>query len=236
MTVDLDILALAPHATAIQGSGGGVRVEQIGRLAAVHVAGMLTPADYGDIARAVRVAASDRRVGGIVINLDTPGGSVKTLFTATQAIRDARAAKPVAALVTTATSAGYALAAATGDIILIAPDAQVGSIGVVARHVDQSAALERAGLVTTELSRGSGKTAGSPLRPLDDEGRQLFDGMLDAAYSALLADMRASRPALDAQAIGARVFFGSEGLRAKLADAVSTPAEAISAILRKLGD
>ena len=83
-------------------------------------------------------------VRGIALEIDSFGGEVAGVFDLADAIRAARASKPVWALVAEhAFSAGYALASQADRIILPRTGA-VGSIGVVVMHADLSGQLSDA--------------------------------------------------------------------------------------------
>ena len=232
MTLEVDILALAPNAISPASLDGRIEAEQVRKVAVVHIAGALGPSAYARIRQAARAAKSDKSVQAVAFVIDCPGGAVKGLMAATAEIRALAKAKPTAALVSgSATSAAYAIAAAAGEVILTEPNALVGSIGVMAVHLDQSGALDKAGIRVSEIFAGAEKSAGSPLRPLDDAGRRAIQGGVDHAYAVLVEDIGKSRPALGeagARATEARVYHGHNAIKARLADAEGDALELIS--------
>ena len=107
------------------------------------------------IGRAMDEAAKDRSIETIVLNADSPGGSVFGIQEAAARIRAARAVKPVIGVAnSSAASAMYWLISQCTEIV-VTPGGQLGSIGVVAMHVDESGAEERAGIKTTFVTPAS---------------------------------------------------------------------------------
>ena len=250
-------LAIAPDALAAAQRGDAparatLSLQMIGSVAVVPICGLIVPGAGGDLAAAgiatgldalrgaVETAAADSDVSSIVLLIDSPGGAVQGLFRASESIRAAGTQKPVVAAVNgLALSAGYVLAAAAGRIVLKSETARAGSIGVMLAHADFSGALEKAGVRVTEFSRGARKTDGSPNRPLSDEARAELQGQVDRLYELLVADIGESRPqtlgTAGARASEARIFDGSDAIRAGLADAVDLP-ETVIQILNEEGN
>jgi len=101
------------------------------------------------IAAQIAAAAEDPAVRGIALEIDSFGGEVAGVFDLADAIRAARARKPVQAFVAEAAlSAGYAQAS-QADRIVVPRTGEVGSIGLVVMHADWSAALAEGGVRVT---------------------------------------------------------------------------------------
>jgi signal peptide peptidase SppA len=146
-----------------------------------------------ELSAALAEAVADPAVSRIVLNVDSPGGGVDGVPELAAEIYAARAKKPITALVdTTAASAAYWLASQASEILLT-PSASVGSIGVFALHVDQSRALEAAGLTPTFIQAGKYKTEGNPLQPLSDEAKATMQTRVDAFYGMFVRDVARGR-------------------------------------------
>ena len=88
---------------------------------------------------------ADERVNSVLLLIDSPGGEVAGLFDLVDEIYHARGTKPIIAVADEAAfSAAYAIASAADEVYLPAT-AQVGSIGVIAIHVDQSGLRQKPG-------------------------------------------------------------------------------------------
>jgi ClpP class serine protease len=87
---------------------------------------------------AINAAVDDPTVRSIVLDVDSPGGSVFGVLEVADAIYQAREKKPIAAVANaTAASAAYWIASAAHEIF-VTPSGMVGSIGVFGQHVDTS--------------------------------------------------------------------------------------------------
>jgi signal peptide peptidase SppA len=113
----------------------------------------------------------DPSIDSIVIEVDSPGGTVYGVDELAAKIFAARGKKPIAAIANSlAASAGYWIATAASELSC-APSGQVGSIGIVAVHQDWSRAEDAAGVRITMISAGTYKTEGNEHEPLGDTAR-----------------------------------------------------------------
>lgn len=144
-----------------------------------------------EIEGALYAALADASVSGILLSLDSPGGTAAGTKELADAIYEASKVKPCAAYADgLCASAAYWLASATGRVF--APvTAQVGSVGIVAVLTDWTKAAESAGIVFSVLTSGRLKAAGSPYKSLTDEERALFQTQLDQLHTIFKADVRA---------------------------------------------
>ena len=188
---------------------------------------------YEGIAAQLAAAATDPAVRGIALEIDSFGGEVAGVFDLADAIRAARAAKPVWAFVAeNAFSAGYALASQADRIVLPRTGA-VGSIGVVVMHADLSGQLSDAGVTVTLIHSGAHKVDGNPYAPLPDPVRARIQGEIDSIRSLFAQTVAAGRGrrmnAEAALATEAECYRGADAVAAGLADKVSDPASAFAA-------
>ncbi|GIX11637.1 S49 family peptidase [Elioraea sp.] len=161
-------VVLAPHSDAVT-RGRGYAVTDAG-IAVVPVLGPLVARGdwltelfgasvYGDVGDAVAAALADPSVRGVVMEIDSPGGEVAGMFDLVDRLGAFRqsAGKPLWAVASeSATSAAYAIAS-TAERIYVTQTGEVGSIGVVAAHVDQSGADAKAGLAWTFIRTPVGR-------------------------------------------------------------------------------
>ena len=188
---------------------------------------------YEGIAAQVAAAASDPSVRGVALEIDSFGGEVAGVFDLADAIRAARAAKPVWAFVAEhAFSAGYALASQADRIVLPRTGA-VGSVGVVVMHADLSGQLSDAGVTVTLIHSGAHKVDGNPYAPLPDPVRARIQAEIDAIRTLFAETVAAGRgrslTAKAALATEAECFRGADAVAAGLADEVSDLASAFAA-------
>ncbi|MFO1369815.1 MAG: S49 family peptidase [Marinagarivorans sp.] len=185
---------------------------------------------YTDIAEQLDSALANPQVKGILLELDSPGGEAGGVFELAARIRAANAIKPVWAHANdTAFSATYALAAAASRVTL-SQTAGVGSIGVIALHVDQSIKDARDGLAYNAIFAGHHKNDFSPHAPLSPQAAASLQAEVDRLY-ALFVDQVALMRSLPPEAVRATeagLYFGEAAVDNGLADAVSS-FEAITA-------
>jgi len=225
-------------------SGGQSPFAIVDGVAVIEVSGVLVhrgawigqssgQTSYEGIAAQLAAAVADPAVRGIALEIDSFGGEVAGVFDLADAIRAARAAKPVQAFVAEhAFSAGYALASQATSIILPRTGA-VGSIGVVVMHADLSGQLSDDGVTVTLIHSGAHKVDGNPYAPLPDPVRARVQVEIDGLRTLFAETVAAGRgrrlTAEAALATEAECFRGAAAVAAGLADEVSDPASAFAA-------
>ena len=177
--------------------------------------------------RDLQVVLDDESVDSILLDIDSPGGSVDGTQELAQFIFDARSKKPIIALAnSTMASAAYWIGAAAHEVHISDNTTQVGSIGVVATHVDKSKRDENEGLKTTEIVAGHFKRVASGLAPLTEEGKDDIQAKVDYVYSVFVADVARFRDVEVDQVLSdmadGQTFIGKQAIEAGLVDGVST--------------
>lgn len=179
---------------------------------------------YTRIAADLDAALAAPEVAGILLDIDSPGGEAGGVFELGARIREASARKPVWAHAgDSAFSAGYALACAAQRVTL-STTGGVGSIGVIALHIDQSVRNAQNGLSVTALYAGAHKNDATPHAPLTPQATDALQSEIDRLYALFVAHVAAMR-GLDANAVRATeaaLFFGDDARAAGLADGVAS--------------
>ncbi len=242
-----DTLATPPPATADPGMTGGL--QNLEGIAVIPVLGTLVRrasyigaasglTSYHEIEAMAEQAFSDPMVKAVLLEIDSSGGEAGGVFDLAQRLRTLAqtSGKPLWAIADeTALSAAYAIACAA-DRLWLTRTAEVGSIGVVAVHVDESVADAKAGMTYTFLHAGAHKVDGHPHAPLPAPVAADIQADIDQLHTqfiALVAGFR--RLSVDAiRDTEARVYRGEAALQAGLADQIGTRAEAITALQRQL--
>lgn len=221
-----DALLTSPSGGASSDQGDVVVIDVQGELVGRSVGASPMSGDfqtYSALTEKVNAAASDPRIRGIVLNLDSPGGEMHGSFDAADAIRAATRTKPVVALANPyAMSAAYLLASAASQIV-VPPTGSVGSVGVYTAHMDQSEADKAAGLKFSFISAGKHKLDGNPHEALPDDVRARLQAQVDQAYGLFTGAVAGYRPGLTVgrlQELGADRFRGQEAVDAGMADHV----------------
>src|SRR5581483_5491132 len=139
---------------------------------------------YGDIRDALASAMDDQTVRGVILDIDSAGGEVGGLFDLVEEIRALRnaSAKPLWAVANEgALSAAYAIAS-TADRVYVTRTGEVGSIGVVAVHVDESGADAKAGISWSFVFAGDRKVDANAHEPLSERARATIQADVDRLY------------------------------------------------------
>ncbi|MBA2626730.1 MAG: S49 family peptidase [Gemmatimonadales bacterium] len=130
--------------------------------------------------RAIREAVRDSAVGGILIAVDSPGGTVSGIADLAREVRDARKHKPVWVQVEDlGASAAYQVASCAERIYANCDDALVGSIGTMLVLYDMSEQAEKAGVRTLVFKTGTIKGAGVEGAEITKEHETYFQGLVE---------------------------------------------------------
>jgi signal peptide peptidase SppA len=125
---------------------------------------------------------ADPSIESIVIEIDSPGGSVYGAEELAAAIFAARGKKRIVAIANSlAASAAYWIGSAAGELSCT-PTGEVGSIGILAVHEDWSRAENTAGLNVTLISAGKYKTEGNEHEPLGETARAALQDRVAKYY------------------------------------------------------
>jgi signal peptide peptidase SppA len=181
--------------------------------------------------QALNAAVADPRVSTIVLDVDSPGGSVFGAHEFARAILKARTQKTIVAMIHPLGASAAYWAASCCTQIVASPSAQVGSIGVVGMHEDRSARLANEGIKRTLLSAGDGKTDGHPDEPLSDRARAQLLGHIRSYYALFVQDICVGRGCSAATVRDewkAQMFTAAEALDRGLIDRVGTLAETLA--------
>lgn len=210
-------------------------------IATINIVGPLSKDDffgtqYGEIRNVIDAALKNDDVEKILLNFDSPGGTVNGMFELADYIYTLRGGdKPIWSVVNDmAASAAYALASATSNV-LITETGTVGSVGVVARHVDVSKNNEARGVKITHIFAGDRKIDGSRDIPLSKEAKDSIQSDVDVIYDKLVERVSTHRSGMSAKAIrdteGA-TYLGDAGVKIGFADGMTTAVGAVEEFLK----
>ena len=194
---------------------------------------------FGEIQAAIGRALDDARVDGIVLDMDSPGGTVNGTEETAEVVFAARGKKPIVAYSSgMMASAAYWIGSAA-ERVIVGKTAEVGSIGVLMVHRDWSRAEERFGVKTTYLTAGKYKALGNPSEPLSEFARGEFQAQLDQLYSMFVGAVALHRDTEEtkvrADMAEGRLFIGERAVGAGLADETGNLQAAIDAVVSEAG-
>lgn len=216
-------------------------------IAVIPVHGVLSPRGYSGffgssvgmngIQAALAAAVANAEVGIIVLAIDSPGGTVAGTPETAAAVRSAAASKKVVAVADTlAASAAYWIGSQASEFV-VAPSADIGSIGVVGVHNDLSKLYEQWGIKTTLIHAGKFKVEGNPFEPLSDEARANMQARVDEAHGQFIRDVALGRGTTQANVrenFGQGRTIGSrKAVDLGMADRIATLGEVIAGLSAK---
>ena len=187
-------------------------------------------------ASSLRQALADDSVSQILIDIDSPGGSVYGVAELADEIVGARSQKPVVAIANSlAASAAYWIGCSASEFY-VTPGGEVGSIGVWQAHFDYSQALAAEGVKPTLICAGKYKVEGNPYAPLDEDAQVFMQSRVDDYYATFTKAVSRGRGVPIAQVregMGQGRVLGADAAQAQaMVDGVATFDEVIGKMRR----
>lgn len=176
----------------------------------------------------------DDTVKAIVLDVNSPGGSVYGLEGLHAQMLAARGRKPVIAAVNSLAASAALWTASAADQIAIAPGGDIGSIGVYMAHTDTTVQDANEGVKHTFISAGKYKTEGNPHAPLSDDAKAYLQGRVNESYDAFVNAVAAGRSVSADHVIGqygnGRLLTAKQAQRVGLVDRVETFAQTLGRV------
>lgn len=213
---------------------GGGSLSPKDKIAVVEITGPIT--ESKKIVKALGDFSRDEEIKAIVVRIDSPGGAVAPSQEMHDAVRRAKAKKPlVVSMGGTAASGGYYIAVGA-DTIFANAGTVTGSIGVITQLIGVHRLVEMAQLDINTFTTGAYKDSGSPLRPLTEQDRAYFNTLLNDIYDQFVKDVAEGRK-LKVEEVrkvaDGRVFTGRQALELKLVDKLGSMEDAVDFVAKE---
>jgi protease-4 len=206
------------------------------QIARVTIEGLIT--EDRDMLRLLKKIGESKSVAGVILSVNSPGGTTvggEALF---EALRDLAQKKPlVAQMGTAATSAAYMISLAT-DWIVARGNTITGSVGVIFQWPEFTQLLEKLGIKVNEIKSGPLKANPSPFQPLDEPGKAAAEKMVAESQRWFLNLVRTRRGIDTASVAGLEqggVFSGRDALAYKLIDQIGGEADVVKYLEEQRG-
>lgn len=190
----------------------------------------------------LRLAEKDKAIKGVILKIDSPGGTVTASDLIYRRIRQYKTRQhlPVVACITQIGTSGAYMAALSADRIVALPASYVGNIGVIRPGVSVGGLIDKLGIKNETLTTGKFKDSGNPLREMTAEERQLItESFLMEAYRDFIAKLRSARPSLteaDLKVVGdGRVLNARQARELHLIDEVGYYEDALRLVTELAG-
>ena len=215
-------------------SAEGVGLVENRHIARVSLEGLIT--EDRDQLKLLKKLGENKQVAGVILFVNSPGGTTTGGEALFEGIRALAKTKPVVAQFgTVATSAAYIAGLAT-DHVVARGNTITGSVGVIFQWAEFSQLLDRLGVKMNEVKSGPLKANPSPFQPLDEAGKAVAQQMV-AESQKWFVGLVASRRGIDTGGVSGleqgRVFSGREALDYKLVDEIGGEAEAVQYLEQK---
>ncbi len=211
-------------------------------VAIVQMHGVLTPRGRGsmeDFCARLGATAANPDVGAIVLDVDSPGGTVARTMETANAVRAAAQVKPVVAIADTLMASAAYWIGAQASQLWVTPSGEVGSIGVRGMHFDISRALDKAGVTVSEFTSGAYKGELSMFAPLSDAARAHVHAQADASHEdfirAVAEGRKVSADRVRSDFGQGRVIGAAQAKALGMVDHVGTMADVLASLRIKTG-
>lgn len=189
------------------------------KLGVVHLEGVIL--DSTKVVNWIRTLKKDKDIKGVLLRVNSPGGSIAPSQEIYEAVKGLDAVKPVVASYATVAASGGYYASAPARVIVANPGSITASIGVMAEFVTVTEALEKLGIKPEVLTTGRFKAAGTPMRELSPEQRSQILGMMTDLHEQFVdhvAEARAMNRDRVAVIADGRAVTGRQALALGLID------------------
>ena len=201
----------------------------VDHIAKVKIEGTILQDD--DLLDRLDEIAKSSRVKGVILEINSPGGTTAGGESIFEAVRAVAEKKPVVAQVNTlAASAGYMIASAA-DHIIARQSSIVGSIGVLVQFPDVTGLMDKLGVKMEEVKSSPLKAEPTPFNPTTEEERAMLRSMVMDSYDWFVGLVEQRRPLDRAEVLrlaDGSVFTGRQALANKLVDGLGGEKEAIA--------
>ena len=225
------VAALAVAALAIAGAASLAMRDSLGvadQIARVRIEGTIT--ENEELLKRLKRIGEAAHVKGVIVTVDSPGGTTAGGEAIYEAVRKLAGEKPVVAQVgTLAASAGYMIASAA-DHIVARQSSIVGSIGVLVQFPDVTGLMEMVGVKVEGVKSSPLKAEPSPFTPTTEEERAMLRALVMDSYDWFVGLVEERRPLSRAEALAVAdgsIFTGRQALERKLVDSLGGEEKAV---------
>jgi protease IV len=219
-------IVLAVAAVVWQSGGLNRGLDHIAR---VKIDGLIT-GDQPTLDLLDQLAKADH-VKGVIVRIDSPGGTTAGSEAVYDKIRKIAAKKPVAGVMDTVAASGGYITAISTDYIVARGNTITGSIGVIFSFPEVSELLGKLGVRMEEVKSGELKAEPTPYKPMSDRVRQVTNAMVQESFGWFMG-LVSERRKLSLERVrvlaDGRVYSGRQAVTEKLIDALGGEEEAVA--------
>jgi protease-4 len=192
----------------------------------------------GPTVKAIQEISRDDKIKGVVVRINSPGGSATASEAIRQALVELSKKKPtVVSMGDVAASGGYWVAC-LGVPVYAERGTLTGSIGVFSMKISYGSLLKRVGLHVENIALDEAASAFAPDRGWNEDDQAKLQKTIDDVYGRFLKLVSDSRgiPIEKLQDLaGGRVWSGSQAKAAGLVDEIGGLDDCLAAVAKKAG-
>ena len=207
--------------------GGGFAVRP--QIARISVSGFIAGSEA--TAKLMQRVGESDAVKGVVVSINSPGGTTTGSEEIFRNLRALAAKKPLVAFVDGTAASGAYITAIAADHIVARETALVGSIGVLFQYPDLSGLLDKVGVKVESVKSSPLKAEPSGFTPTSPEARAALAAVVGDTYAwfkNLVAERRGMDGGQVATVSDGRVFSGRQGIPLKLVDELGGERQAVA--------
>ena len=198
-------------------------------IAVLNISNIIT--DNPKRSKALIKVANDDLIKALIVNIDSPGGTVVGGEALYLHLREVSSKKPVVAVISDlATSAGY-MTAIAADKIFARQSSITGSIGVIIQTTDITVLLDKIGIKPEAIKSSPLKAQPSPLEPMSNKTRSATRLVVEDIFNMFI-DMVSTRRNMNRQTVkklaDGRIYTGRQAVKNGLIDAIGGEKEALN--------
>ena len=195
------------------------------KISVINVDGVIAnDANNDTIVDLLEDARKDPNVAGVIMHINSPGGSVyasEKIYKEIKKLQEEN--KPVYSVMQELAASGGYYISAPSDKIFASNETFTGSIGVIMQSYSLEGLFEKYGIKEQNITTGKMKDAGSPGKALDKEEREYLQNLVDSAFDRfvkVVADGRGMSEADVRKLADGRIYDGSQAVENGLVDSI----------------
>ncbi|MCJ7764530.1 MAG: signal peptide peptidase SppA [Thiovulaceae bacterium] len=138
-------------------------------------------------------ARESDQIKGVLLTVDSPGGSVSPSIEVMEAVKRLKGKKPVVVYAAGTLASGSYYASIWADEIIANPGSMVGSIGVIIHGMDVSELMSKIGISSQVVQAGKYKQIGTPDREWNQDEKRELNKVIQGTYAMFVHDVATAR-------------------------------------------
>lgn len=184
--------------------------------------------DLDDVREDMDACMRDDSIDGVLMDINSAGGTTTGVPEFAEYVREASKRKPVVAYADKLMASAAYWIASPANAIYAARSATVGSIGIYSAWMDESRAMENAGIKMELIKTGKYKGMGMPGTALTQDQRALIQRDVDKVFSWFKGDVLMNRGAVPSEAFEGQTMHAEDAKAMNLIDGVGDEQAALN--------